>query len=166
MNNAREPVIRTASPSLIEAPARRRSRCWHQRPRIALERMADIATALVDVIEHEEAVRDDQRPPPHHRRRLDHASAGCSASSRSSPTHGRMTPATGSSLTSKARTLDGRVVGAAEGECSRAERNWKNRDPYAIDGADQGDLPCLRAPLGQMSAGHQPAAARRSPPTV
>jgi hypothetical protein len=32
----------------------------------------------------------------------------------------------------EARTLDGRVVGAAESECSRAESTWRNRDPYAI----------------------------------
>ena len=41
----------------------------------------------------------------------------------------------------EARTLDGRVVGAAESECSRAERRWKTADPYAIrsDGPDAGD---------------------------
>lgn len=32
----------------------------------------------------------------------------------------------------EARTLDGRVIGAAEAECLRAESTWKNRDDYAI----------------------------------
>lgn len=32
----------------------------------------------------------------------------------------------------EARTLDGRVVGAAEAMCTRSERSWKNRDDYAL----------------------------------
>lgn len=32
----------------------------------------------------------------------------------------------------EARTLDGRVVGAAESECLRAESTWKDRDDFAI----------------------------------
>jgi hypothetical protein len=32
----------------------------------------------------------------------------------------------------EARTLDGRVIGAAEAECLRSESTWKNRDDYAI----------------------------------
>ena len=32
----------------------------------------------------------------------------------------------------EARTLDGRVIGAAEAECLRAESKWKNRDSYAL----------------------------------
>lgn len=32
----------------------------------------------------------------------------------------------------EARTLDGRVVGAAEAMCTRAEKTWKNRDDYAL----------------------------------
>lgn len=32
----------------------------------------------------------------------------------------------------EARTLDGRVIGAAEAECLRAESTWKNRDDYAL----------------------------------
>lgn len=32
----------------------------------------------------------------------------------------------------EARTLDGRVVGAAEAECLRSERQWKSRDDYAL----------------------------------
>lgn len=32
----------------------------------------------------------------------------------------------------EARTLDGRVVGAAEAECLRTESTWKSRDDYAL----------------------------------
>lgn len=32
----------------------------------------------------------------------------------------------------EARTLDGRIVGAAEAMCTRSERMWKNRDDYAL----------------------------------
>lgn len=32
----------------------------------------------------------------------------------------------------EARTLDGRVIGAAEAECLRAESTWKSRDDYAL----------------------------------
>jgi hypothetical protein len=32
----------------------------------------------------------------------------------------------------EARTLDGRVIGAAEAMCTREERTWKNRDDYAL----------------------------------
>src|SRR5829696_8340677 len=52
----------------------------------------------------------------------------------------------------EARTLDGRVVGAAESECSRVESKWKNRDPYAIRSMAQTRAigRALRAPLGQI----------------
>jgi hypothetical protein len=32
----------------------------------------------------------------------------------------------------EARTLDGRIIGAAEAECLRSESKWKTRDDYAI----------------------------------
>jgi hypothetical protein len=32
----------------------------------------------------------------------------------------------------EARTLDGRIIGAAEAECLRSESTWKNRDDYAL----------------------------------
>lgn len=33
---------------------------------------------------------------------------------------------------SEVRTMDGRVIGAAEAECLRSERTWKKRDDYAV----------------------------------
>jgi hypothetical protein len=67
----------------------------------------------------------------------------------------------------EARTLDGRIVGAAESECSRVERTWKNRDPYAIRSMAQTRAigRALRAPLGQIVvlAGYEPASAEEIP---
>ena len=67
----------------------------------------------------------------------------------------------------EARTLDGRVVGAAESECSRAERKWKTADPYAIRSMAQTRAigRALRAPLGQIVvlAGYEARRPRRSP---
>jgi len=65
------------------------------------------------------------------------------------------------------RISDGAVVGAAEGECSRAEEKWKDRDPFAIRSMAQtrGISRALRAPLGQIVvlAGYEPAAAEEMP---
>ena len=67
----------------------------------------------------------------------------------------------------EARTLDGRVVGAAESECSRAERKWKTAEPYAIRSMAQTRAigRALRAPLGQIVvlAGYEPRAAEEIP---
>jgi hypothetical protein len=67
----------------------------------------------------------------------------------------------------EARTLDGRVVGAAESECSRAERRWRDADAYAIRSMSQTRAigRALRAPLGQIVvlAGYEPAAAEEMP---
>ena len=67
----------------------------------------------------------------------------------------------------EARTLDGRVVGAAESECSRAERKWKTAESYAIRSMAQTRAigRALRAPLGQIVvlAGYEPAAAEEMP---
>jgi hypothetical protein len=68
----------------------------------------------------------------------------------------------------EARTLDGRVVGAAEAECSRAERAWRTRDPYAIRSMAQTRAisRALRAPLGQIVvlAGYEASGAEEMPP--
>jgi hypothetical protein len=41
-------------------------------------------------------------------------------------------PAKGWEARVEARTLDGRVIGAAEGECLRSERRWANADDFAV----------------------------------
>jgi hypothetical protein len=50
----------------------------------------------------------------------------------------------------EARTLDGRVVGAAEAMCTTDERTWKSRDAYALRSMAQtrATSKALRGPLG------------------
>lgn len=50
----------------------------------------------------------------------------------------------------EARTLDGRVIGAAEAQCSRDEKMWAKRDAYALRSMAQtrATSKALRAPLG------------------
>jgi len=50
----------------------------------------------------------------------------------------------------EARTLSGAVVGAAEAECVKAEKNWGNRDDYALRSMAQtrATAKALRLPLG------------------
>jgi hypothetical protein len=66
-----------------------------------------------------------------------------------------------------ARTLDGRLVGAAESECSRAESQWRARDPYALRSMAQTRAisRALRAPLGQIVvlAGYEACAEEEMP---
>jgi hypothetical protein len=52
----------------------------------------------------------------------------------------------------EARTLEGRVVGAAESECSRAESRWKTRDAFQLRSMAQTRAigRALRAPLGMI----------------
>jgi hypothetical protein len=135
-------------------------------PRVALERMADVATALVDVIDTKKLY------------------AGISGKKHITvegwTTLGGMLGVvpvvtgtrpndTGDGIvaTVEARTLDGRVVGAAEGECSRAESKWKNRDPFAIRSMAQTRAisRALRAPLGQIIvlAGYEATPAEEMP---
>jgi hypothetical protein len=60
-------------------------------------------------------------------------------------------------------TRDGRLVGAAEAECSRAERAWKSRDPFALRSmaSTRATSRALRGPLEQVVvlAGYEPAGA-------
>lgn len=62
-----------------------------------------------------------------------------------------------------ARTLDGRVVGAAESMCTRSEAKWRTRDEFALRSMSQTRAigRALRAPLGAVVriAGYEPAGA-------
>ena len=50
----------------------------------------------------------------------------------------------------EARTKDGCIIGAADAQCLRAEKNWHNRDDFAIRSMAQtrATAKCLRMPLG------------------
>jgi hypothetical protein len=135
-------------------------------PRIALERMADIATALVDVIEKKNlfATISGRRHITAEGWTTLGGMLGVVAVVTSTRTND-----SGDGIVAhvEARTLDGRLVGAADGECSRAESKWKNRDPFAIRSMAQtrGISRALRAPLGQIVvlAGYDPAGAEEMP---
>jgi hypothetical protein len=64
------------------------------------------------------------------------------------------------------KTMDGRVVGAAESMCSRAESTWARRDDFALRSMAQTRAisRALRAPLGQIVAlaGYAPAGAEET----
>jgi hypothetical protein len=70
----------------------------------------------------------------------------------------------------EARTLSGQVVGAAEAECSRAEKVWRDRYPSTLRAMAQTRAVsrALRAPLGQIVAlaGYDAAAAEEMPTPV
>lgn len=50
----------------------------------------------------------------------------------------------------EARTKDGAIVGAAEAQCLKSEKNWSNRDDFALRSMAQtrATAKCLRMPLG------------------
>jgi hypothetical protein len=130
--------------------------------RVALERMAEVAGALVDVIEakHLYAVINGRR----HITCEGWTTLGGMLGVVPVVVETRANE-DGDGIVARveARTLDGRVVGAAEGECSRAEARWRKRDPFAIRSMAQTRAisRALRAPLGQIVvlAGYQPAGA-------
>jgi hypothetical protein len=122
-------------------------------PRLALERMADIATALVDVIDTKKlyaSISGKKHITVEGWTTLGGMLGVVPVVTGTRPND------TGDGIvaTVEARTLDGRIVGAAEGECSRAESKWKNRDPFAIRSMAQTRAisRALRAPLGQIIA--------------
>lgn len=67
----------------------------------------------------------------------------------------------------EAVTRDGAIVGAAEAQCTRSERNWKNRDEYALRSMAQTRAmsKALRMPLGfiVVLAGYDPTPADEMP---
>jgi hypothetical protein len=77
-------------------------------------------------------------------------------------------PAEGYKARVEARTADGRVVGAGEALCTRAERTWKSRDEFALMAMAQtrATSRALRNPLGFVvkMAGYETAGAEEMPP--
>jgi hypothetical protein len=138
-------------------------------PRVALERMSELARVLVDVVRSQRlSVRIGGR---------DHLYAEAWTALGGMlgvvPVVCWTRPnETGDGYVARveARTLDGRVVGAAESECSRAETTWEARDPYTLRSMAQTRAigRALRAPLGQIVvlAGYDPAGAEEVPAVV
>jgi hypothetical protein len=128
-------------------------------PRLALERMTDLAKVLVDVVQSQGlAVKISGRQY-----------LTAEAWSALGALVG-VTPVvcwvkqneTGDGYVARveARTLDGRVVGAAESECSRAEPRWRSREPFQLRSMCQtrGISRSLRAALAVVPvlAGYEP----------
>lgn len=67
----------------------------------------------------------------------------------------------------EARTRDGAIIGAAEAECLRSEKNWGNRDDYALRSMAQtrATAKALRMPLGFVMtlAGYEATPAEEMP---
>jgi hypothetical protein len=153
-------------PDTTEPPAGPLTLFGTSDPRIALERMAEVATVLVDVIRDRKLIaRINGR---------EHLTAEAWT------TLGGMLgvvpvvvwtrqleDGTGWEARVEARTLDGRVVGAAESMCTRSEQHWRGRDEFALRSMAQTRAigRALRAPLGQIIrlAGYDPTGAEELP---
>jgi hypothetical protein len=135
-------------------------------PKLALERMGAIAKTLVDVIEQRTLYATING-----RRFV--TSEGWTTLGGMLGVHAIVTETrsneTGDGIIARAeaRTLAGQIVGAAEAECSRAERRWKTAEPYAIRSMAQTRAisRALGAPLGQIVvlAGYEPTGAEEIP---
>jgi hypothetical protein len=135
-------------------------------PRVALERMADVAAALVDVIDTQKlyVLISGKKYV-----RVEGWTTLGGMLGIVPIVTGTRPNDTGDGIVAmvEARTLDGRVVGAAEGECSRAESKWRRSDSYAIRSMAQTRAisRALRAPLGQIFvlAGYEATPAEEMP---
>jgi len=136
-------------------------------PTVALARMSELARSLVDVVRDRKlAVRISGR---------EHLTAeawttlgGMLGVVPVVEWTRKLEDGTGWEARVEARTLDGRLVGAAESMCSRSETTWSKRDEYALRSMAQTRAisRALRAPLGQIVvlAGYEPAGADEIPP--
>jgi hypothetical protein len=131
-------------------------------PRLALERMSELADALVDVVRQKKlSTRIQGR---------DHLSVeawqtlGGLVGVFAAVTWTRPNE-TGDGFVARAeaRTIRGELVGAAEAECSRAEKVWAERYPYTLRSMAQTRAisRALRTPLAQIAvlAGYEATAA-------
>ena len=147
-------------------PARPPVTLFGSDPYLALERMTDLAKVLVDVVRSQKlAVKINNR---------EHLTAEAWTTLGSLVgvvpvvcwVHPNETE-DGYIARVEARTLDGRVVGAAESECSRAESRWKTRDSFQLRSMAQTRAigRALRAPLGMITvlAGYEPTPSEDMP---
>lgn len=100
-------------------------------PKIALERMGELAEALMSVVRAQDlAVNIKGRE---HLRVEAWTTLGALVGVHAAIVWTKVNESgDGIIARAEARTLAGALVGAAEGECSRVERKWKNSDPFAI----------------------------------
>lgn len=135
-------------------------------PDVALARMSAIAKTLVDVIERQHLYANIRGK--RHITLEGWTTLGGMSGVHAIVTETRVNEAgDGIVAHAEARTLTGQLVGAADGECSRAEQRWRTADPYAIRSmaSTRAMSRALRAPLGQIVvlAGYEPAGADEIP---
>jgi len=135
-------------------------------PTLVLERMSEIATALVDVINQKHLYKTISG----RKHILVEGWTTLGAMLGVTPHVVDVRPnetGDGYIATVEARTLDGRIVGTAQAECSRSEKTWANRDSYAIRSMAQTRAisRTLRAALGMVVvfAGYEATPAEEMP---
>jgi hypothetical protein len=104
---------------------------WGNDPKIALQRMGEVAEALMDVVRSRKlavSIRGREHLTIEAWTTLGALKGVHAAVVWTRPNE------TGDGIIARAeaRTLDGALVGAAESECSRSERRWKQADPYQV----------------------------------
>jgi hypothetical protein len=131
-------------------------------PKVALERMHELADALMDVVRSQRlAVRIRGRE---HLQVEAWTTLGALVGVHAAIVWTKPNE-TGDGFIARAeaRTLAGALVGAAEGECSRVESRWKGTEPYALRSmaSTRAISRALQAPLRHIAvlAGYEGAAA-------
>jgi hypothetical protein len=151
-----------ASPDTIEPGPAMPLTLFGNDPQLALRRMSELATALIDV------VRDRKLSVTIQGREHLTAEAwtclgGLVGLVPVVTWTRRLEDGSGWEARVEARTLDGRVVGAAESMCSRAEKQWARRDDFQLRSMSQTRAigRALRAPLSPIAvlADYEPAGA-------
>jgi hypothetical protein len=135
-------------------------------PKIALEKMSELADALMDVVRAKQlavSIRGREHLTVEAWTTLGalvgvHAAIVWTRPNESGD---------GILARAEARTLDGALVGAAEAECSRTESRWKTAEPYAVRSmaSTRAISRALQAPLRHIAvlAGYEGAGAEEMP---
>jgi hypothetical protein len=135
-------------------------------PKIALERMGELADALMDVVRAKQLAV--QIRGHEHLRVEGWTTLGALVGVHAAIVWTRPNESgDGIVARAEARTLAGQLVGAAESECSKAESRWRNAEPYAIRSMAQTRAlsRALQAPLRHIAvlAGYEGATAEEAP---
>jgi hypothetical protein len=138
-------------------------------PRIALERMGELANALMDVVRTKQLavnIRNREHLTVEAWTTLGALVGVHAAIVWTKPNES----GDGILARAEARTLAGALVGAAEAECSRVESRWKTAEPYAVRSmaSTRAISRALQAPLRHIAvlAGYEGAGAEEMPADV
>lgn len=138
-------------------------------PKIALERMAELADALMDVVRAKQlavSIRNREHLTVEAWTTLGALVGVHAAIVWTKPNES----GDGIIARAEARTLAGALVGAAEAECSRVESRWKTAEPYAVRSmaSTRAISRALQAPLRHIAvlAGYEGTSAEEVPAEV